>query len=93
MPKGLAHSRFDLARKGPEPILTVRDETFAPHNSGNVYRASCRGAARILAQPESGDLLQGTCFLAKNRKATAVEARTRDSWSEALWMDLRGGTP
>ena len=72
---------FDLAREGPEHILT--DETFALQSSGDVYRASCCCAAGILAQPESGDLLQGTCFLAKNRKATAVEARTRDSLSEA----------
>src|SRR5215831_284449 len=86
---------FDLAREGPEHILT--DETFALQSSGDVYRASCCCAAGILAQPESGDLLQGTCFLAKNRKATAVEARTRDSLSEAaLWMDRwtsAGGTP
>jgi len=83
-PKGLAHSRFDLARKGPDHILTVRDETFAPHSSGNVYRASCCVRHVFWLNLSQAVYSKAPVFL-------AVEARTRDSLSEAApWTDLCG---
>lgn len=83
---------FDLAREGPELILTVRDETFAPRE----LRGRLSGFMLLCGRYFGATLSEGVysktpVFLRRIANAGAVETRARDALIEAaLSMDRCG---
>src|SRR5262249_54571251 len=91
-PKDWRILAFDLARDGPDLILTVHDETFASRELGGRDGGLMLLWGRYFGSPlREATSSRPLVFLRIIEKAPAVETRARDSLIVAsLYMDRRG---